>query len=69
MSWGRAREGGGVRGISPKKILYFQTPVETILMHFGTIFTHDEALLIYDESMSWSKTMNPECYYSQDLPC
>ena len=35
----------GVRGISPEKILYFRTSVQTILMHFGTIFTL-EALLI-----------------------
>ena len=35
----------GVRGIIPKKILYFRTYVETILMHFGTIFAF-EALLI-----------------------
>ena len=43
-SRGRAREGAfppvvrGVRGISPEKILYFRTSVETILMHFETIF-------------------------------
>ena len=35
----------GVRGISPEKILYFRTFVETILMHFVTIFAL-EALLI-----------------------
>ena len=35
----------GVRGISPEKILYFRTSVETILMHFVTIFAL-EALLI-----------------------
>ena len=42
----RAREGAfpplvrgpGVRGISPEKILYFRTSLETILMHFETIF-------------------------------
>ena len=28
----------GVRGISPEKILYCRTSVETILMHFETIF-------------------------------
>ena len=39
-SRGRAREGAlpplvrGVRGVSPEKILYFRTSVETILMHF-----------------------------------
>ena len=39
----RAREGvfpplvRGVGGISPEKILYFRTSVETILMHFETI--------------------------------
>ena len=43
-SRGRAREGAlpplvrGFRGISPEKILYFRTSVETILMHFETIF-------------------------------
>ena len=43
-SRGRAREGAfpplvrGVRGISPEKILYCRTSVETILMHFETIF-------------------------------
>ena len=35
----------GVRGISPEKILYFRTSVQTILMHFGTILAL-EALLI-----------------------
>ena len=28
----------GVGGFSPEKILYFRTSVETILMHFETIF-------------------------------
>ena len=28
----------GFRGISPEKIFYFQTSVETILMHVVTIF-------------------------------
>ena len=43
-SRGRAREGvfpplvRGVRGTSPEKILYCWTSVETILMHFETIF-------------------------------
>ena len=41
-SRGRARElpplVRGVGGISPEKILYFRTSVETILMHFETIF-------------------------------
>ena len=36
----------GARGISPDKILYFRTSVETILMHFGTIFAI-EALPIF----------------------
>ena len=35
----------GVRGISPEKILYYRTSVQTILMHIGTIFAL-EALLI-----------------------
>ena len=35
----------GVRGISPEKLLCFRTSVETILMHFWTIFAL-EALLI-----------------------
>ena len=35
----------GVRGISPEKISYFRTSIETILMHFGTTLAL-EALLI-----------------------
>ena len=56
---------GGGRGISPEKFLYFRTSVETILMHFVTIFAL-EALLIFIgfiimiEAMSWSKTMKPD---------
>ena len=61
-SRGRAREGAfpplvrGVRGISPEKILYFRTSVETIFMHF-------------EEAMYWSKTIRPNISYPQDSPC
>ena len=42
-------------------------------MHLGTIFALEALLILlgslYDEVMSWSKTMKPESSYSQDLPC
>ena len=72
-SWGEHERGipplvRGVRGISPKKILYFRTPVEKVLMHLPLkrcLFYKFH----YDEATSWSKTMKPESYCSQDLPC